>query len=269
MPHENGSMISANNVDLYYDDFQALYEVVFEAKAGEMIGLIGPNGCGKSTLLRTINGMLKPSGGTIYVDGKDIHKLSLSEIAKTCSNVPTEFPPDFNLSVLEVVMMGRYPHRKGIWWETPDDELIAREALRKFEIDHLADRNINRLSSGERQRTLIAKAYVQEPRVMLVDEPTAHLDMRYKLEVMEYLRDLMEKEKDMTVIIASHDINLMVKYCDKIILVKEGHIVGIGKPEEIVTEENIAKVYGVQCTVYRDGDGEVIIHPKHSLRLHS
>ncbi len=269
MPHENGSMISTKDLNLYYEDYHALRDMFFEAEPGEMIGLIGPNGCGKSTLLRTINGLLKPSSGVMYVDGKDIHKLNLSEIAKTCSNVPTEFPPDFNLNVIEVVMMGRYPHRKGLWWETDDDEAIARDALSKFEITHLADRNINRLSSGERQRTLIAKAYVQEPRVMLIDEPTSHLDMRFKLEVMEYIRDLMEKERDMTVVIASHDINLMVKYCDRIILVKQGHIVGIGTPEEIVTEKNIADVYGVECSVFRDSSGEVIVHPRCSLKFKS
>ncbi len=267
MPHDNGSMISSNDLNLYYEDYHALRDVFFDAKPGELIGLIGPNGCGKSTLLRTINGLLKPSTGVMLVDGKDVHKLNLSEIAKTCSNVPTEFPPDFNLNVIEVVMMGRYPHRKGLWWETSDDEKIARDALQKFEIDHLADRNINRLSSGERQRTLIAKAYVQEPRVMLVDEPTSHLDMRFKLEVMEYIRDLMEKERDMTVVIASHDINLMVKYCDRIILVKKGRIVGIGTPEEIVTEINIADVYGVECSVFKDPTGEVIVHPRCSLRF--
>ncbi len=267
MPVDNGSSISSRELNLYYDDYHALRDIFFDVKPGEMIGLIGPNGCGKSTLLKTINGFLKPNSGIMIVDGKEIHKSSLSEISKTCSNVPTEFPPDFNLNVIEVVMMGRYPHRKGLWWETEQDEKISRDALAKFEIAHLSKRNINQLSSGERQRTLIAKAYVQEPKVMLVDEPTSHLDMRFKLEVMEYLRDLMQKENNMTIVIASHDINLMVKYCDRIILVKNGHIVGIGTPEEIVTENNIADVYGVECSIFKDSSGEVIVHPRCSLRF--
>ncbi len=264
---DNGHIVNTDEVNLWYDDYHALRDITFQIQKGELIGLIGPNGCGKSTMLRAINGLLKIRDGSITVDGKDIQNMSLPEIAKVCSNVPTEFPPDFNLNVIGVVMMGRYPHRKGIWWEDEGDEEIAREALRKFEIDHLDTRNINQLSSGERQRTLIAKAYVQQPKLMLVDEPTSHLDLRFKLEVMEYLRDLINREPDMSIIIASHDINLMAKYCDRVILVKKGKIVDFGTPEQVITEQNIAEVYGVRARVSVDEEGLVNTVPLYSLKM--
>lgn len=267
MHPENGRMVTSEYVNMWYDNFHALQDITFNIRKGEFIGLIGPNGCGKSTLLRVINGLLRIKGGSMIVDDKNIHDLSLPEIAKICSNVPTEFPPDFNLNVIGVVMMGRYPHRKGLWWENDEDEDIAREALKKFEIDHLDTRNINQLSSGERQRTLIAKAYVQQPKLMLVDEPTSHLDLRFKLEVMEYLKGMIKKEQDMSIVIASHDINLMAKYCDRLILVKKGKIVDFGTPEAVISEKSIAEVYGVKASVSIDEDGIVNIIPKHSLKL--
>lgn len=267
MQPDNGKMVCSDDVNLWYDNYHALHDITFSIQKGEFVGLIGPNGCGKSTMLRAINGLLKIKEGCVKVDDKNIHDLSLPEIAKICSNVPTEFPPDFNLNVIGVVMMGRYPHRKGLWWEDEEDEQIAREALRKFEIDHLDTRNINQLSSGERQRTLIAKAYVQQPKLMLVDEPTSHLDLRYKLEVMEYLRDLIAKEQDMSIMIASHDINLMAKYCNRLILVKKGKIVDFGTPQQVITEKNIAEVYGVKAKVTLGEDGVVNTVPQYSLRL--
>ena len=171
---------------------------------------------------------------------------------------------DFNLSVMEMVMMGRYPYVTGLWWEGRHDEEMVVDAMAKFGVDHLRDRKLSELSSGERQRTMIAKAYVQEPRVMLVDEPTSHLDMRYKLEVMEYLRGLVDR--DMTIIVASHDINLMAKYCDKMIIVKEGRIVSVGRPDEVITADLIREVYNVNAIVGMDEDGDVYAIPKSSIR---
>ena len=244
--------------DVWYEDYQALHGITMGVRPGEVVGLIGPNGCGKSTLLRAINGILKTRGGVITVDGKDASKISLHDMAKTCSSVPTEFPPDFNLSVSEVIMLGRYPHRKGLW-ESKEDEDIAERAMEMFELSHLRSRNINNLSSGERQRTLIAKAYVQETEIMLVDEPTSHLDIRYSLEVMEYFKGLAE-DGTMAVIIACHDINLAAKYCTRLIMVKNGRIAAAGTPEEIVTPENIASVYGVRAKVIKE-DGMMIMIP--------
>ena len=256
-------LITGKDINVMYEDFHALHDIMLSVKAGELIGIIGPNGCGKSTLLRSINGLLKIESGELTVNGLDVRKVSLEEMAKMCSNIPTEFPPDFNLSVYEVVMLGRYPHRKNLWWETPEDETVVKNALEMFGIDHLWKRDITQLSSGERQRTLIAKAYVQQPRIMLVDEPTAHLDIRYTLEVMQYFRDLIKREKDIAIMIAAHDLNTVAKYCDRIIMMKKGSIMAYGTPEEVVTERNIREVYGVAADVIRHDNGIVMIakHP--------
>ena len=258
------SLIEGKDINVMYEDFHALHDIVISVKPGELIGLIGPNGCGKSTLLRSINGLLKIKSGHLVVNDMDVRSVSLEEMAKICSNIPTEFPPDFNLSVYEVVMLGRYPHRRNMWWETEEDETVVRNATKMFGVDHLSGRDITQLSSGERQRTLIAKAYVQQPLIMLVDEPTAHLDIRYTLEVMQYFRDLIAKEHNMAILIAAHDLNTVSKYCDRIIMMKQGRIIASGTPEDVITEKNIADVYGVAADVITH-DGNVVMIPKHSI----
>ena len=245
-------LIDGVDLNVSYEDFHALHDILISVRPGELMGLIGPNGCGKSTLIKTINGLLKPMSGELTIAGMNVREVSLEKMAKICSNIPTEFPPDFNLSVYEVVMLGRYPHRKSMWWETGEDEEVTLKAMRMFGIDHLSQRDITQLSSGERQRTLIAKAYVQQPRIMLVDEPTAHLDIRYTLEVMQYFKDLIAKEKDMAIVIAAHDLNAVARFCDRITLMKKGHIIACGTPSEVITPENIEKAYGVKS--------EIIVH---------
>lgn len=263
MPDGN-ELISAEGVNVWYEDHHALHDIALMVRLGELMGVIGPNGCGKSTLLKSINGLLPVKDGSMVVGGMNVREVGLEEMAKMCSNIPTEFPPDFNLSVYEVVMLGRYPHRRGIWWETSEDESIVRGALEMFGMDRLAGRDIVQLSSGERQRTLIAKAYVQQPRIMLVDEPTAHLDIRYTLEVMQYFKDLIRREKDMAIVIAAHDLNTVAKFCDRITMMKKGRIVATGTPDQVITPANIAEVYGVEADVIRH-DGEIVMIPKHPI----
>ena len=147
-----------------------------------------------------------------------------------------------------------------IWWENPEDERMARKAMQTFGIDHLRRKQVSLLSSGERQRALIAKAYVQEPKLMLVDEPTSHLDMKYKLQVMEYLKRM--SKSDMTVLVAEHDISLMARYCDVCVIMKHGRIVTVGDPKEVITEELIRDVYEVDARVGFDVDGEIYVLPK-------
>lgn len=261
---EGEPLISAEGVNVWYDDYHALHDITLSVRPGELFGVIGPNGCGKSTLMRSVNGLLPVRDGDLTVGGLRVRDVSLEEMAKMCSNIPTEFPPDFNLRVYEVVMLGRYPHRTSMWWETPEDERIVTDALRMFGMDALSDRDIVQLSSGERQRTLIAKAYVQQPRIMLVDEPTAHLDIRYTLEVMQYFRDLILRERDMAIVIAAHDLNTVAKFCDRIAMMRKGRIIACGTPEEVITEANIAEVYGVKADVIRH-DGEIVMIPRHPI----
>jgi len=258
------NMIDGKDINVRYEDFHALHDIMISVKAGELVGVIGPNGCGKSTLLRTMNGLLKMMSGELTVNGMDVKNVTLEEMAKICSNIPTEFPPDFNLNVYEVVMLGRYPHRKSMWWESEEDESVTDNALKLFGVDHLRNRDMTQLSSGERQRTLIAKAYVQQPKIMLVDEPTAHLDIRYTLEVMQYFKDMIRNRNDMAIVIAAHDLNMVSKYCDRIIMMKEGKVMASGTPEEVVTEKNIREVYGVASDVITH-DGNIVMIAKHPL----
>jgi iron complex transport system ATP-binding protein len=243
--------IKIEGVQFGYNGTEVLKGVEFEGKRGEFIGLIGPNGSGKSTLMRLMNGILRPLVGTIWMEGRELDKMKVDEIAKVCANVPTEFSEDFNMSVQDLVFLGRYPFAKSLWWDKREDEEMVVEAMKKFGVYHLKDRRFTELSSGEGQRVLLAKAVVQCPRVLLVDEPSAHLDLKYKLEVMEHLRDMLSGS--VTIVIASHDLNLLAKYCDKVMILSKGKIVAFGTPEEVITAEMVESVYGVEVVILKDG----------------
>lgn len=245
---------------VYEDGYHAVRDVSYSIGPGMLVGLIGPNGCGKSTMMRCINRMHDPTSGDILIDGESVLGKTPGEIAKKVATVPAELKGSFGLTVFETVMLGRYPYLKNVWWEPEEDEEMVIDALRKFGVEHLKDRALGALSSGEQQRVLIAKAYVQNPRLMLVDEPTSHLDMKYKLDVMEYLNAMVQK--DMSVLVAEHDISLMARYCDMCIIMRKGEIVGIGKPKEVITPELIRQVYEVDASVGFDDDGELFVLPK-------
>ncbi|TQS79020.1 MAG: ABC transporter [Methanomethylophilus alvi] len=243
--------------------FRALSDVSIELGKGQLVGLIGPNGCGKSTMMKCISKVHRGWTGDIEIEGRSVRDMRPSDIAKLIASVPAEAGQTFGMSVMDMVMMGRYPFVNRVWWESKQDEEAVREALRTFGLDGLRRRQVARLSSGERQRALIAKAYVQEPKIMLVDEPTSHLDMKYKLDVMEYLRGMARTE--MTVLVAEHDISLMARYCDRCIIMKEGRVVTTGDPKKAITEDLIREVYGVEARVGLDSDGEIYVLPKRNL----
>ena len=243
-----------------FGDFRALKGIDLEFGRGLLVGLIGPNGCGKSTMMKCISRLPPQTSGTIEVDGKNVSEMKPAEVAKLVATVPAEAGQTFGISVMDMVMLGRYPFVEKIWWENPEDERVTIEAMRTFGIDHLRRKQVALCSSGERQRALIAKAYVQQPKLMLVDEPTSHLDMKYKLQVMEYLQKMART--DMTVIVAEHDISLMARYCDICVIMKKGEIVAVGDPKVIITEDLIRDVYDVEARVGLDVDGELYVLPK-------
>lgn len=260
-------LLELRNLNKIYDNgFHAVKDVSYSLPSGLLIGLIGPNGCGKTTMMRCINKLHQPTSGDVLIDGESIMDKTPLEVSKLVANVPAELRASFGLTVFETVMLGRYPHLKNIWWETAEDETLVEETIIKFGVSHLKDRPLNMLSSGERQRVLIAKAYVQNPRLMLVDEPTSHLDMKYKLDVMEYLNAMVKK--DMSILVAEHDISLMARYCDLCIIMKKGEIVGIGKPKDVITSELIESVYEVSASVGFDPDGELYVLPKRYRKEH-
>jgi iron complex transport system ATP-binding protein len=245
---------------IYENGYHANRDVSYTLPSGKLVGLIGPNGCGKTTMMRCINKMHIPTSGDILIDGESVLPKSPTEVAKLVSNVPAEMTASFGLTVFETVMLGRYPYLQNMWWETDEDESLVEETLKKFGVHHLQDRALNMLSSGEQQRVLIAKAYVQQPRLMLVDEPTSHLDMKYKLDVMEYLTAMVRQ--DMTILVAEHDISLMARYCDLCIIMKKGQIVAMGDPKKVITSELIEDVYEVSASVGTDEQGELYVLPK-------
>lgn len=258
---EGVPLLEIRNLNKVYDNgFHADKDISFSLPSGILVGVIGPNGCGKTTMMRCINRMHEPTSGDILIDGRTVLDQTPAQIARLVSNVPAEMKASFGLTVFETVMLGRYPYLENMWWETDEDETLVVDTLKKFGIAHLQDRALNMLSSGERQRVMIAKAYVQQPRLMLVDEPTSHLDMKYKLEVMEYLKAMVKK--DMTILVAEHDISLMARYCDLCVIMKKGELVAIGDPKKIITEELIRSVYDVDASVGFDKDGELFVLPK-------
>ena len=189
---EEVPLLEVRHLDKIYENgYHADRDVSFSIPSGKLVGLIGPNGCGKTTMMRCINKMHMLTSGDILIDGESVIPKTPTEVAKLVSNVPAEMTASFGLTVFETVMLGRYPYLQNMWWETEEDETLVEETLKKFGVHHLQDRALNMLSSGEQQRVLIAKAYVQEPRLMLVDEPTSHLDMKFKMEVMEYLKAMV------------------------------------------------------------------------------
>ncbi|MGN1044523.1 MAG: ABC transporter ATP-binding protein [Candidatus Methanomethylophilaceae archaeon] len=253
-------MLRIEGLRISFGDFEALHGIDLSLPKGKLIGLIGPNGCGKSTMMKCISKINKGWTGHITIDGEDIGPMRPMDVAHRVANVPAEIGPTFGMSVMDMVMLGRYPFVNRVWWESKEDEMKVREALRVFGLDHYRRKQVSLLSSGERQRALIAKAYVQEPKVMLVDEPTSHLDMKYKLNVMEYLRRM--SRGDMTVLVAEHDISLMARYCDLCIIMKKGQVVGFGDPKTVVTEDLIRDVYEVDARIGFDSDGEIYVLPK-------
>ena len=257
---DDGSLLELRGVNKIYENgYHAVRDVSFEIESGMLVGLIGPNGCGKSTMMKCINRLHDTSSGDILIDGDTVLNKKPGEVAKLVASVPAEMKASFGLTVFETVMLGRYPYLKNIWWETEQDESMVLETLKKFGVYHLRDRALNMLLRGKAEST-DSQGIRSEPRLMLVDEPTSHLDMRYKLEVMEYLYTMVKT--DMTILVAEHDISLMARYCDLCIIMKEGGIVAIGPPKEVITTELIEEVYGVSASVGYDKDGELFVLPK-------
>jgi len=247
--------LKIDRVQFYYEARKVLDEISFEAGEGEFIGLIGPNGSGKTTLLKIIDGILKPRVGSVYLDCKRISELDPKELARELAMVPQTADLSFDLKVFDVVMMGRYPYLGKLSLEREVDEEKVRFWMRLTNTLHLAERSIKEVSGGERQRVLIARALAQEPRILLLDEPTSNLDVCYQIEIMNLLKELVEK-LGLTIICAIHDLNLAARYSDKIILINGGKIKGIGRPIEVLTKENLRDVFKIEAKIEFDQDSK-------------
>ena len=234
--------------------------------AGELTGIIGPNGSGKTTLLRLLAGLLAPDGGEVRLEGRSLRALPARERARRITIVLPETQILFNFTVMEVVLMGRAPHLGPWGLERPVDYEAARRALREVDLAECEARPVHELSSGERQRALIARALAQEPGVLLLDEPTAFLDLKHALEIDVILRRL-NAERGLTVVTVSHDLNLAARQTRRLVLLHHGRIVADGPPADVLTPARLREVYETEAEVVRDPvTGTPLIIPRSSSR---
>lgn len=241
-----------DKVGFSYPSREVLKEVSFEAGKGEVVGIIGQNGCGKTTLLKCINTTLKATKGAITLDDKAVESLSKREIAKSMGFVMQTTNTTFPFTVYETVLMGRYS-RKDILSadETEKDTEIVYQAMKDTGVLKFADRDIDELSGGERRRVMIARALVQEPEILLLDEPTLHLDINHQFDLMDLIRKL-SRDRGLLVIIVTHDLIFAARYCDRVLAIENGLIAAAGTAREVITPENMKKFFEIEVEVKDD-----------------
>ncbi|HUV03727.1 MAG TPA: ABC transporter ATP-binding protein [Armatimonadota bacterium] len=232
------------------DSTRVLKGISEEIHSGEFLGIVGPNGSGKSTLLRAMAGVLPPTSGSVLLDGREVFRIPGSELARRLAVVPQDSPVAFEYTVLEVVLMGRSPHLGRFELERNRDLDIALDALKRTNLLHLADRRVGALSGGERQRAMIARALSQEADILFLDEPTAHLDISYQVEIL-HLVGRENAERGKTVVAVLHDLNLAAEFCDRLLMIRDGQVFASGRPEDVITAENVERVYGAAVWVKR------------------
>lgn len=241
-------LLNILGVTVGYGASTILQDASVQINSGDFLGIVGPNGSGKSTLLRTISRVLKPLHGEVLLEEKDIYSVSATQVAKQMAVMTQENGLSFPFAVRELIMMGRIPHLKRFAREGPEDQLAVDRAMILTDTVRLADRQLNELSGGEKQRVLLARALAQEPKILLLDEPTANLDLTYQLEIMELLVRF-RREYGLTIIMVLHDLNLASRYCDYLVVVKQGRIHAIGSPNQVITANIINDVYGCRVRV--------------------
>lgn len=229
----------------------ALAGITFSVAPGEVVGVIGPNSAGKTTLIRLVTRVLEPATGEVAFGGRALHRWEGAGLARRVAVVPQGLPPQFPFTVEELVLMGRYPHGPGRYFESAADLAAARAAMAATGVLDLAPLPLEALSGGERQRAVIARALAQEPRLLILDEPTAHLDLRYQAESAALLKRL-NREQGVTILLVSHDLNLAAEVCDRLLLMAQGRLVRVGAPEAVLEESVLAAVFGCDVTVEKN-----------------
>lgn len=247
--------ITVDNLTFGYNREEVLKEISCQFRAGFFYAIIGPNGSGKSTFIRLLNRLLKPRGGLVQVGDVSLEKYSRRELARMMGYVPQSGNNLGTATVFDTVLLGRRPYLS--WSPGREDREKAEQILQDFSIEHLALRLTSELSGGELQRVNIARALVQEPRILVLDEPTSSLDLKHQVEVMKLLRDI--SHRGITVIIAIHDLNLALRYADNFMLLKNGEIISMGG-HEVITEKNLKTLYDVEISKVTRGD-QVYVFP--------
>lgn len=249
--------IDVQDVCFSYAEKQVLQGINLHVAPAELLCLVGPNGSGKSTLVKCIQSLIPPQSGKILFDGVDSRSLSTMDIAKRLGYVPQSTNQVFSATVFETVLMGRRPYSS--WHSSEDDIDAVIEIIIRMDLEDVALREFNHLSGGQQQRVLIARALAQNPKVLLLDEPTSALDIAHQLEVMDLLQELV-RIHGISVVMIAHDLNLASRYADNITILNNGRIYARGTPEDVVTEENLARVYGIEASIRRT-NGVVTIDP--------
>ncbi len=229
--------------------------VSLQARSGRFLGIVGPNGSGKSTLLKVAGGVAVPRSGHVLYGGTDIARMRRRELARIVAAVGASESIVFPFTIEQVVLMGRAPYAGPLSGDSKQDLATARECMELTGVWHLADRRVTQLSSGEFQRVLLARALAQRPKVLLLDEPTAHLDVNFQLETMELAVSLAH-DRGLTIIAVLHDLNLAGKHCDEVVMLADGRVAAAGAPEEVLTEDNLLEVYGVKTIIGKRPDAD-------------
>jgi len=242
-------MIELDNISLGYNHQAVLHDVSMKARPGQILGLVGPNGSGKSTLIKGMAGVIDLFSGRILIDDHDIKTMKRDKLARIVATVPQSPVLPGAFTAFEVVLMGRTPHLGLLRYEGGKDLMIAWQAMEATDTRSFAERRVSELSGGERQRIVIARALTQQPKVMLLDEPTANLDINHQVEILNLVKSLC-LEQSLTVITALHDLNLAAQYCDWMVMLNGGKVYAEGTPLDILTAPNIKRVYGAEVCVY-------------------
>jgi len=243
--------LTVDNISFGYDrTVPVLRDVSFSVRRGEFLSFVGPNGSGKTTLLRLLDRIFLPLRGQILLDDRNLLRFSRSAIARRIAFVPQDGGILFPFTVFEIVLMGRSPHTRGMAFENAHDREIARAMMKLTDIEHLAHQPITKLSGGERQRAFIARALAQQPEILLLDEPNAHLDISHQIEVFRLIRRL-NTESGLTVVSVSHDLNLAAAYSDRVGMLLCGSLAAMGTPVDVLTEERIREVFRAEVLVDR------------------
>ena len=260
--------LEVSDVSYCYSKCIVLNGISFTVGKGEILGILGPNGCGKTTLLKNLNKNLSPCGGCVLLDGDVLEDIKKKDVAKKIAVVPQTNEIHFSFTVRDVVSMGRMPFQGMMSGESEEDKRIVDDAIRQTGLERLADRHINTMSGGERQRVIIARAIAQTPQIILMDEPTLHLDISMQFDALNLVYRLA-KENGLTVIIVSHDLPMVARYCDRILMIHDHKIHALGTPEEVLTPDNMRIVFNVDAELRYDekiGRNTVILHDSYGPR---
>lgn len=258
--------LQAKQIDVAYRDFRVISELDLEIPVGQLTAVIGPNACGKSTLIKTLGRILKPTAGHVFLDQKEIHSLNSKNVAKVLGLLPQHPIAPEGITVEDLVSRGRTPHQSFLQQHSSNDAEAVDMALELTDTADLRDRSLDSLSGGQKQRVWLAMAICQNPRTLLLDEPTSYLDITHQLEMLELIVSL-KRELSCTIVIVIHDLNLAARYADFIVAMKAGSILYAGTPEEVITKGHIRQIFDLDASVLSDPNtNSPVVVPHHRIR---